>query len=85
MKRNHWGKPVQTLGFEDAVRFNQVLDTDQALQDGMAELAVQYPHLTDEDYIARLLRLLHNAGLDITIKEFNTLLALRRQLDQRLL
>ena len=50
-----------------------------------AELAVQYPHLTDEDYIARLLRLLHNAGLDITIKEFNTLLALRRQLDQRLL
>ena len=82
---NRRKKPVQTLGFADAARFNHVLDTDETLQDGMAELAVQLPHLTDEDYTARLLRLLHNAGLDITIEEFKTLLALRRQLDQRLL
>ena len=43
------------------------------------------PHLTEEDYTARLLCLLHNAGLDITIGEFKTLLVLRRQLDQQLL
>lgn len=78
-------KPEQTLGFEDAERFNRVLDTNETLQDGMAELAAQLPHLTDEDYTARLLRLLHNAGLEITVEEFKTLLALRRQLDLQLL
>lgn len=85
MKTNRHRKPEQTLGFTDAARFNRVLDTDETLQDGMAELAAQLPHLTDEDYTARLLRLLHNAGLDITIEEYKTLLVLRRQLDQRLL
>lgn len=85
MKTNRQRKPEQTLGFEDAARFNRVLDTDETLQGGMAELAAQLPHLTDEEYTARLLCLLHNAGLDITIEEFKTLLALRRQLDQRLL
>lgn len=78
-------KTEQTLGFADAARFNLVLDTDKTLQEGMAELAAQLPHLTDEDYTKRLLRLLHNSGLDITTEEFKTLLALRRQLDQRLL
>jgi hypothetical protein len=85
MKTNRQRKTEQTLGFEDAARFNWVLDTNETLQDGLAELAAQLPHLTEEDYTARLLRLLHNAGLDITIEEFKTLLALRRQLDQRLL
>lgn len=85
MKTNRQRKPIQSLGFADAARFNRVLDTDETLQDGLAELAVQLPHLTDEDYTVRLLRLLHNAGLDITIEEFKTLLVLRRQLDQQLL
>lgn len=85
MKTNRQRKPEQTLGFEDAARFNRVLDTDKTLQDGMAELAAQLPHLTDEDYTERLLCLLHNAGLDITVEEFKALLALRRQLDQQLL
>ena len=85
MKMNWRRKPKRMLGFADAVRFNRVLDTDTTLQDGMAELAEQFPHLTDEDYTARLLRLLHNAGLDLTVEEFKTLLALRRQLDQQLL
>lgn len=78
-------KPEQTLGFKDAECFNRVLDTDETLQDGLAELAMQLPYLTEEDYTAQLLRLLHNAGLDITIEEFKALLALRRQLDRQLL
>lgn len=85
MKMNCRRKPEHTLKFEDAAHFNRALDTDEALQDGMAELAEQFPHLTEEDYTARLLCLLHNAGLDITIGEFKTLLVLRRQLDQQLL
>lgn len=83
MKINWRRKPKRTLGFADAVRFNRVLDTNKTLQDGMAELAEQSHHLPDEDYTARLLRLLHNAGLDLTVEEFKTLLALRRQLDQQ--
>lgn len=78
-------KTEHMLGFADAERFNRVLDTDRSLQEGMAELAAQFPELTEQDYTARLLCLLHNSGLDITIEEFKTLLALRRQLDQRLL
>ena len=51
----------------------------------MAEPSVQCPQLTDEDYTARVLRLLYNAGLDITAKEFKILLVLLRQLEQQLL
>lgn len=46
---------------------------------------MQCPQLTDEDYTARVLRLLYNAGLDITAKEFKILLVLLRQLEQQLL
>ena len=36
-------KPEHTLKFEDAAHFNRALDTDEALQDGMAELAEPMP------------------------------------------
>lgn len=85
IKMSYRKKMVQALGFEDVEHFNRVLDTDKNLQDGLADLAVQFPHLTEEDYTARLIQLLHDAGLDITVGEFKTLLALRRQLDQQLL
>ena len=66
------------------MHFNRVLDTDKTLQDGMAELAMEFSRLSEEDYTARLLILLYNAGLDITAEEYKTLLALRRQMDQHL-
>ncbi|HIW72785.1 MAG TPA: hypothetical protein H9684_00525 [Firmicutes bacterium] len=78
-------KSARTLHFEDAVRFNRALDTDRALQEGMAELAMQFSCLTEEEYVDRLLRMLRGAGLELSAREFKTLLLLRRQTDQLLL
>lgn len=85
MRADHCKKPGRTLHFEDAASFNQALDTDKALQTGMQELAEQVPHITEADYIAGVLRLFGNAGLELSEQEFRTLLLLRRQTDQLLL
>lgn len=78
-------KPVRILHFEDAASFNQALDTNKALQDGMQKLAEQAPYITEADYITGVLRLFRNAGLELSEQEFRTLLLLRRQTDQFLL
>ena len=54
------------LEFEDAVCFNWVLDTNRELQEGLLQLAEQYPHLTEERYTQRLLELFQRAGLELS-------------------
>lgn len=85
MRINHGKKSVRTLHFKDAAAFNHLLDTDKALQNGMQELAEQIPHITEADYIAGILRLFRNAGLELSKQEFRTLLLLRKKTDQMLL
>lgn len=65
--------------------FNHALDTDKTLQKGMQELAEQIPHITESDYIAAVLRLFRNAGLELSEQEFRTLLLLREKTEQLLL
>lgn len=69
MRRTRRHKPQRTLHFEDAARFNYVLDTDEELQNGMTELASEFPRLTEEEYTEKFLRLLRCAGLDLSAGE----------------
>ena len=80
-----WKKKKLPLHFEDAARFNWVLDTNQELQDGMARLADQFSSLTEESYTQKALELFRKAGLDLSAEDLKMLLALRRETDQMLL
>ena len=85
MRIGRYKRPVRILHFEDAAAFNHALDTDKTLQKGMQELAEQIPYITESDYIAAVLRLFRNAGLELSEQEFRTLLLLREKTDQLLL
>ena len=85
MKNENDKKSAPALRFQDAASFNQILDTNQVLQAGIQKLSEQISYITEEEYIARILRLFRNAGLDLSEQEFRTLLAMRRQTDQMLL
>ena len=78
-------KKNQSLHFEDAARFNWALDTNQELRDGIAKLAEQFPNLTEEEYIQKVLELFWRAGLELTGEELKMLLALRKETDRMLL
>ena len=78
-------KKKTSLHFEDAARFNWVLDTHQELQEGMTRLAEQLPRLTEESYTRKALKLFRKAGLELSAEDLKMLLALRRGTDQMLL
>mgnify|MGYP001112515649 CR=1 FL=1 len=74
-----------SLYFEDAARFNWVLDTNQELQDGMLKLVEQFSSLTEESYTEKALELFRKAGLELSAEDLKMLLALRRETDCMLL
>lgn len=78
-------KRARSLRLEEAVKFNHLLDTNQALQRGLEQLALAYPYLEEKSYIERALQLFREAGLDLSAEDFRVLLTLRRQTDQLLL
>ena len=78
-------KKKKPLHFEDAARFNWVLDTNQELQEGMARLADQFPKLKEESYTHKALELFRKAGLELSPEDLKMLLALRRETDQIIL
>lgn len=78
-------KKKPALHFEDAARFNWVLDTNQELQEGMAKLAEQFPNLTEERYTEKALELFRRAGLELSVEDLKMLLTLRRETDLMLL
>lgn len=78
-------KRKRHLSFEDAVRFNWTMDTNEELQIGLEKLAEQYPYITRDEYTSRMLTLFRQAGLYISEEELRILLELRRKTDQMLL
>lgn len=73
------------LYFQDAARFNWVLDTNRELQEGLARLAERFPTLTEESYTQKALELFSKAGLELSGEDLKMLLALRQGTDQMLL
>ena len=78
-------KRGKSLEFEEAAKFNHLLDTHRALQRGMEQLVLSYPYLEEKSYMEKALQLFREAGLDLSAEEFRILLTLRRQTDQMLL
>ena len=75
----------EPLKFEDAARFNWALDTNRELQDGLAQLAQEFPNLTEESYTQKALELFQKAGLELRAEDLPILLALRQETDCMLL
>lgn len=73
------------MKFEDAARFNWVLDTNRELQEGMLKLTEQFSSLTEENYTQKALELFRKAGLELSTEDLKMLLALRRETDRMLL
>ena len=78
-------KRAKSLGFEEAVKFNQLLDTSQTLRRGIEQLAFAYPSMEEKDYMDKVLPLFREVGMNLSAEEFRILLILRRQTDQMLL
>lgn len=87
MRRMKWisRRKRPKLAAIDAARFSWALDTDRALQSGIAKLAERFGDISETEYTARMLKLFSKAGLELTKEELKTLLAFRRQTDQMLL
>lgn len=73
------------IGFTEAVRFDEAMDLDQRLNNGLLELTKRRSSLTEQEYTEKMLRLFREAGLELTGSELRTLLRLRLKTGQMLL
>lgn len=64
---------------EREVRFNEALDTDRDLQDGMEALVKHFSEMTEAAYIDKTLLLFRRVGLALTRAELKQYLARRLQ------
>ena len=74
----------RALGFEDTAAFNQAIDTDARLKEGLNRLALSMAGLSREEYVDEMLLLFKEAGIFLTQSELERLLVLRRQTDRML-
>ena len=85
MKREIIKRKRRPLYFEDAARFNWTMDTNEELREGLAQLAEQYPKITEKEYTEQMLVLFRRAGLELSEEDLGMLLALRQKTDQMIL
>ena len=85
MKREIIKRKRRPLYFEDAARFNWAMDTNEELREGLAQLADQYPKITEKEYTAQMLALFRRAGLELSDEDLGMLLAMRQKTDQMIL
>lgn len=71
--------------FEKVAKFNYELDTNEKLKEELKNLALCRNDITRAEYLSRMLMLFGEEGLDITLKELDMLLLLRKKTDQMLL
>lgn len=73
------------LDFDDVAAFNEVIDSNTQLKEGLDRLARNYSDMTKQEYIDEMLLLFNEAGIFLTRSELEKLLLLRRQTDMMLL
>ena len=73
------------LTFDKTAKFNYELDTNESLKTALKNLSLQRGEMSRRRYLTELLALFNAEGFDLTLKELDMLLLLRKKTDQMLL
>ncbi len=73
------------LTFDKVAKFNYELDTNEKLKTALKNLSLRRGEMSKKSYVAELLALFNQEGFDLSLKEFDMLLLLRKKTDQMLL
>lgn len=73
------------LTFDKVAKFNYELDTNESLKDELKNLALCRNSINKTEYLSKMLALFAKEGLDITLKELDMLILLRKKTEQMLL
>lgn len=72
------------LTFDKAAKFNYELDTNEKLKTALKNLSLQHGEMSKKKYLTELLMLFNEEGFDLSLKELDMLLLLRKKTDQML-
>lgn len=75
----------KNLTFDKTAKFNYELDTNESLKTALKNLSLQRGEMSRRRYLTELLALFNAEGFDLTLKELDMLLLLRKKTDQMLL
>lgn len=73
------------LTFDKVAKFNYELDTNESLKEELKNLALCRNSINKTEYLFKMLALFAKEGLDITLKELDMLILLRKKTEQMLL
>ena len=73
------------LTFDRAAKFNYELDTNEKLKTALKNLSLRRGDMSKGSYLTELLTLFNQEGFDLSLKELDMLLLLRKKTDQLLL
>ena len=73
------------LTFEKTAKFNYELDTNEKLKTALKNLSLRRGEMSKKSYLTELLALFNEEVFDLSLKELDMLLLLRKKTDQMLL
>lgn len=75
----------EKLNFAKTARFNYELDTNEGLKTALKNLSLRRGEMSKGSYLTEMLALFNREGFDLSLKELDMLLLLRKKTDQILL
>jgi len=73
------------LCFEKAAKFNYEMDINENLKNALKNLSLRRGEMSKRKYLSEMLALFNQEGFDLSLKELDMLLLLRKKTDQMLL
>ncbi len=73
------------LTFDRTAKFNYELDTNERLKTALKNLSLRRGEMSKKRYLTELLALFNKEGFDLSLRELDMLLLLRKKTDQILL
>ena len=73
------------LTFDKTAKFNYELDTNEKLKTALKNLSLRRGEMSQKSYLTELLALFNEEVFDLSLKELDMLLLLRKKTDQMLL
>lgn len=73
------------LTFDRTAKFNYELDTNEKLKTALKNLSLRRGEMSKGSYLTEMLALFNQEGFDLSLKELDMLLLLRKKTDQLLL